>query len=50
MPIWRKISGSTPWPIEPKPIISMRPSNFRYFLLVALRALFFAISCSPAFL
>src|SRR5215213_9624681 len=30
--IWRKISGSTPWPIEPKPTITMRPVNGTYFL------------------
>ena len=32
MSMWRKISGSTPWPIEPKPIITMRPPNATCFL------------------
>src|ERR1044071_2571623 len=27
MATWRRISGITPWPIEPKPIITMRPPN-----------------------
>src|SRR5437868_7330710 len=39
MPIWRRISGSTPWPIEPKPIMTMRPLKSRYLL----PATFFAI-------
>jgi hypothetical protein len=48
MPIWRKISGSTPWPIEPKPIMTMRPLNETYCLVrVALRAVFFAMIASP---
>ena len=54
MAICRKISGSTPWPIEPKPIMTMRPgkemSFFETFLetFLDLRPTFFAI-CIPAF-
>src|SRR5262249_31473654 len=40
MPRWRKIRGSTPWPIEPKPIMTMRPLKSRCFF----HAIFFAIS------
>src|SRR5690348_5417301 len=47
MPIWRRISGSTPCPMEPKPIMIMRPLKPRYFLLEILRAAFFAISALP---
>ena len=49
MSMCRKISGSTPWPIEPKPIMTMRPENEAYFLesfFLPLRATFFAISAS----
>ena len=54
MAICRKLSGSTPWPIEPKPIMTMRPgkemSFFETFLetFLDLRPTFFAI-CIPAF-
>ena len=51
MSMCRKISGSTPWPIEPKPIMTMRPENEAYFLesfFLPLRATFFAISASPS--
>ena len=49
MSMCRKISGITPWPIEPKPIMTMRPENEISFLeaFFDLRATFFAISASP---
>src|SRR5690554_4576634 len=38
MSIWRRISGSTPWPIEPKPIITMRPLKPAGFTCLAMES------------
>jgi hypothetical protein len=48
MPIWRRISGSTPWPIEPKPIMTRRPLNETCLVLRRdFCAVFFAMIASP---
>ena len=31
MSMWRRISGSTPWPMLPKPTMTMRPENVTCF-------------------
>jgi hypothetical protein len=35
MPMWRRISGSTPWPMLPKPTMTMRPGKVDVDLVLA---------------